>query len=381
MAISPPAKVKIEPYAVLAYGIDTLYLAIYLHWEQADLLEYLEGIKEKAKEIRESFPGEIKGKKLGKKWVFHIKEYGANGYAYVLHSLDMTMLIGDWKLPKSRPSLLVEFRSEFLWKCGPEYCVDFVREILTANGAENILMKPSRLDLCVDMLLPDNEWNKELGDRRVSRARKAATYEDGKKVTGFSVGRGTLSARLYDKALEIKQQSKKEWMYHVWRLKKVPKGMKVIRVEFQVLRQGLKEVGVDFLEECFENIERIWTYLTRNWLKYQTPGKHHTQRKTLPFWIAVQDGFAGSQEATPAIRQKRFGAKREQLVRQAAGVLTTINAMDLEEVEAEESHEARLWEGFNSVWRGLDLNRNESFYSEKVSKKRAQIKQINTENQ
>lgn len=380
MTISPPAKVKNEPYQVLAYGIDSLYLSLDVHWESEALFEYLESLKEQAKEVGESAPGDITGHKDGQRWRFCVHEYGANGYGWKLESKDMTMLVGGWAKPKSRPSILVEFRSEFLWKYGPEWCVDFVTGLISKNGGKHIVVKPSRLDLCVDLLVPEEEWSMDLFEYRVTHARKGGIHFDGKTMSGMSIGRGKFSARIYDKALEIKQKSKKYWMYDVWKIDAVPKGMRVIRVEFQLRREAIKEFGAQLIEDLFEKVEEVWAYLTQKWLKFRTrPGLHHTQRKTRDFWTAVQNGFAGSQAAEPAVRRKIYAGTREQLVNQVEGGLAAINALDLEEIGASDDYEASLYESFNSVWRGKNMNVDQGRYSEKVKLKRAQMKRIEAE--
>ena len=104
---------------------------------------------------------------------------------------------------------------------------------------------------------------------------------------------------------------------------------RVIRIEFQVRRAKLKELGIDTIDDLFERRENLWAYCARQWLQVQDqPGKHHTQRGTVPWWQAVQAGFPGAQHAKPLIRSKAISMDREQLVRQVYGNWVSLIALD-----------------------------------------------------
>ena len=157
----------------------------------------------------------------------------------------------------------------------------------------------------MDMLIPDCEWDGELFRDKVSRARKVAYYTKSNILTGVHIGKDDLSCRLYDKVEEIETQSHKTWMYDVWGISEVPETKRVIRVEFQLRREPLKNLGIDTIEDCLKILDSIWGYCTQKWLKFQTnPGKHHTQRKTLGWWQTVQNNFIGVSDPVPAIRAK-----------------------------------------------------------------------------
>jgi hypothetical protein len=150
-------------------------------------------------------------------------------------------------------------------------------------------------------------------------------------LEGFSFGKGNIAARLYDKPLEISRKSKKFWMYLVWEIEEVPKGFKIVRPEFQLRREGLKSYGIDTLDDLLTNIDKLWSSCTRDWLKFQSnPGKHHTQRRTLPWWEKIQNGFLGVQNATPLIRCRAINAQQDQLFSQAYGLLVALSALDQE---------------------------------------------------
>jgi hypothetical protein len=46
-------------------------------------------------------------------------------------------------------------------------------------------------------------------------------------------------------------------MYDIWKLEDIPKDKKVIRVEFQLRRQAIKEVGIDTIDDLFKHPDNL----------------------------------------------------------------------------------------------------------------------------
>jgi hypothetical protein len=116
-------------------------------------------------------------------------------------------------------------------------------------------------------------------------------------------------------------------MYKVWGINEVKEEERAIRIEFQLLREPIKELGFDTIEHTLKNMETIWAYCSQEWIKFQTnPGKHHTQRKTLLWWSIVQNSFLGIPEPTPAIRSKAVRTTQIQLASQIVGLITSLAA-------------------------------------------------------
>ncbi|MBE0576385.1 MAG: hypothetical protein IH613_10890 [Desulfuromonadales bacterium] len=335
MTISPPAKVKNEEfngYPVHASGIDSLYVNVDVHWENDGFFKYLSMLKERAIESKKEIMGLTKQDELNQCWPFMIKPHGGNGYAWLLENKDMRINIGNWLKPISRPSVSVIFSSEMLWRLGEREAVLQLISLLHAQGAKRVVVKPSRVDLCVDLLLPESLWVREILDFAVTRAGYDAPHRNRKKLTGISIGKGNISFKMYDKPLEIRQQSRKFWMYDIWKLKSIPKGYKMIRCEFVFRREVLVELGVDQWDDVLAHCDSLWTYATQRWLKFRdNPGKHHTQRKTQPWWVAVQNGFLGVQDAMSAVRAKAIKTEKERAKAQAMGHLTSLAALQMEE--------------------------------------------------
>ena len=244
------------------------------------------------------------------------------------------MRIGNWREPGTRPSIMVEIGSETLWRQGPLEIVKKVLDIIEANHGIVQEVKISRVDLCVDLLLEAAEWDDmKLRQERVCRGRKVGLYLDGDIFETFSTGVGDIRARLYDKIREIESVSKKTWMYDIWGVKasEIKEDERVIRVEFQIRREIIKELGAGKGDEFFKKIDEVWSYCTRKWLQFKDGyGNEHKLRKTLPWWKVVQDGFYGVQNAVPAVREKAIKIDERQLTAQIRGLTSSLTALEME---------------------------------------------------
>ena len=251
---------------------------------------------------------------------FLVKPHGTNGYEWLLVGKEYSLKIGNWLNPIQRPSIMAEVRSEVLWRMELIDAIDNIVALIENQNSVVDDVKPSRVDICVDFLIPENIWSIDLIKYRTTRAGYASPHFFNDKLTGISIGKGAVSARLYDKPLEIKQKSKKYWMYDVWGIKEVPDGMRIIRVEFQLRRGALKELNINTTVDLVNNTENLWAYCTQKWLKFQdNPGKHHTQRKTFDWWKVVQNAFSSDFKGHPLIRQKALNQDSERLFNSALG--------------------------------------------------------------
>jgi len=231
------------------------------------------------------------------------------------------------------------------------------------------------VDLCVDFLMPEKRWSYELMDYAVTRAANTAPYFYHKTLTGIRIGKGSISARLYDKPLEIQQQSKKEWMYDVWEIEEVPEGKKIIRIEFQLRRAILNKVHLKTAEDLFQKIDQAWAYCTKNWLKFQDrPGLHHSQRSTFKWYEEIQDGFRGAQGAEPLVREKAVSMDKKRLMQQANGLIIALHAIDQEEKRVDRDKPVNIEDCINSY--NIELKKHcpvPDEIQEKITRKRAKF--------
>ena len=332
MTISHPAKVK----NILASGVDSLVISMDIEWKDASLFTVLDEVKEKAKQYSLDYPGYIKHFNPDEIWPFTIKPHGTKGFSWILNGSDFSFKIANSPAPGSRPNVMIEIRSEALWRLGPEEVIKIALSLIEVNGGHIIEAKLSRVDLCVDFLMPEKLWSYELMDYAVTRAVDTAPYFRHKKLTGIRIGKDIISARLYDKPLEIKQQSRKYWMYDIWGIIEVPDGEKIIRIEFQLRREILKQLGLNKVDDLFQKVDQAWAYCTKSWLKFQDrPGLHHTQRSTFKWYEEIQDGFRGAQGAEPLVREKAINMDKKRLMQQANGLIIALHAIDQEEKRAD----------------------------------------------
>ena len=381
MTNSPPAKIScddVESFEVLASGVDSLVLSIDIEWNEDNIFLYLEELKEKTKEDKKEQSGVIKIPNAGE-WPFHIKPHGSRSHEWLIEGNGFTLSIGKWLKPIARPSVIAEIRSQALWELSPEGAVRFLRALLNGCGARLVLMKPSRADLCVDLLVPSDIWTPEMMSYKVTRAKDAAMFFYLTSMKGLSIGHGKMLARLYDKPLEIIQKSKKIWMYDIWKIEKVPEDKRIIRVEFQLRREMLKELNLETVEELFMRLGNIWVYCTEKWLKFRDrPGLQSHQRKTLPFWVSVQNGFKGAQGAEPLVSVKALAAAKKHLSQQAYGLLTSAMAVQHEENGMSLDHRATLIDAFDTVFHAeKDEGNFEEKFAEDVRQKKVKRHKIN----
>jgi hypothetical protein len=327
--ISPPANVKLSDEGqVLASGFDALVIALTLSWKHGAFFKLLQELKALASLQKQPAPGIMKAG--ADVWIFNVRPHGTEGYEWLLNSHDYDIKVLQAMQPRSRPSAMIEIRSATLWRIGAIEAIDRILRLFEGSGAVIQAAKTSRVDECLDILIPESIWKPDLAEHVVMRANDDATYRRRRVLTGFSLGSGKLSARLYDKPLEIKtKSSKKKWMYDVWGIEDVPAGGHIVRVEFQLRREALVEVGIDSIGDLINHPRSLWAYCTEHWLKIQDDAKlHHTQQKTLPWWKTVQHGFMGGQPAYPLIRAKIVNANKIQISQQLLGQLTSLIALE-----------------------------------------------------
>jgi hypothetical protein len=378
-SISPPLNVKNDnppTIRALSSGIDTLYLTLNVDWSGSGFLSHLATLKTSAIESDKAVPGQIED------WLYLVQPYGRRGYEWLLESSEYTLRIGSWDIPKaSKPSVIIEIRSEPLWRLGPEKAAGRILSLISLVSSSDLErqtvrdIKVSRADLCVDVLTPASFWNSEILQSIVCRAKTIRPFYRNSQLIeldGFKVGNGDLVARLYDKQQEIKIKSRKYWMYDIWEFQAIPQGWTVIRVEFQLMRQAIKDLGLDTPDDLFCLSVNLWAYCTQEWLKLQDrPGTHHTQRKTLQWWSVVQGGYNQVQGAYPLVRYKAIKSKQEHLIRQAYGLMTSLTALQQEQAGADIAELADFNDCLSAIFESLDFLGGERDFGIRVFEKRA----------
>jgi hypothetical protein len=382
MTNSPPDKsevIDITAADIKANGIDTLILSFNGEWKNLEWFSYFAELKKRAQETSIDVPGMIKG---DSEWNFHMMPNGSKGFEWLLISNDFALKIGKWATSKTRPNIMAEIRSEMLWRVGAKESCSFISNMISEIGFEISIIKPSRVDLCVDVLFPRPVWNKDLIDYAVTKAFERAFYmQKAHQLKGIAIGKGDLTARMYDKALEIKQQSHKIWMFDIWGIPKISKNKVMLRIEFQMRREILKEVKANTLIDLFEKQPNIWAYCTKKWLTFKDNiGAHRDKRKMMPWWTVIQDGYEKAQGAHPAIRKHIMKADMERLTCQAFGILISIMACNLE-LTNDKSTWIKLDQVMDTFIDWLDrIGKTSEELNEKLQDRRTKFKMVNQEN-
>jgi hypothetical protein len=73
-----------------------------------------------------------------------------------------------------------------------------------------------------------------------------------------------------------------DWWPEAWGPKCDP-DRPVLRVEFEIGRDGLREFGTNTPEEVFENAPALWAYSTGQWLTLRTHGLDDTLEALHPY--------------------------------------------------------------------------------------------------
>lgn len=217
--------------------------------------------------------------------------------------------------PKDRiPAIRVQPRAEFLHGAGVEEAVEWARRLLESECGP-VLLEVSRIDLFGDF----QGWNINGDDRHefLSRADARNLFETDEEFNGLKIGKresGTISARLYDKTIESAKKGTAYWK-ELWGEAYDP-ALPVLRVEFEVEREALRQFGVLTPDEVLGASGSMWHYLTHKWLTHRVPTNDETKSRwplSEP-WQAVQRArIAGGALGI----ERAYGAKR-------AGVLANL---------------------------------------------------------
>jgi hypothetical protein len=271
---------------VLRHGIDSLYVS-YPGKIEPHIAILLQNLKELAQGAKDEEVSQ--GLCHIGDHIFTVLPRGRGRFAYVLEDNWFSIQVSS---AMSLPLAHVQIRSEYLTAVGAEEAIRTLSEIVSYLG-EAAAPSISRIDLCADFVA-DHDLTGQPGFAWVKRCRKRDIHEDSDRVTGISFGAGNeLSARLYDKTLEI-TKSGKDYLKPLWSAKGWAEGQTVWRMEFQTRREGLpfelKCIAVDALP----NLGAWWRYLATEWLRLAIPcesDETRTRWPTHPVWEGIANAW------------------------------------------------------------------------------------------
>ncbi|MBW4079234.1 MAG: hypothetical protein HIU84_12145 [Acidobacteria bacterium] len=262
----------------LASGVDALYLsgrAVI----SADLEFALNEARARAEEIDDSVPFDLGGVEM---------QLQARAFGKYRFSLDHLYGRVGITASKSLPAIRVQPRAEFLHGIGPRAAVEWFAQHLE-NACGPVLLTVSRLDLFADF----QGWSLNGDDRRefLCRATDLGLREASDEFNGLQFGKrtsGTISARLYDKTIESAKTGSLYWK-DIWGENFDP-DQQVLRVEFELARDALRQFGVNRPDEVLDATGSLWAYLTTQWLTHRaiTDDQNKSRRPVSSDWRCVQ---------------------------------------------------------------------------------------------
>ena len=243
----------------------------------------------------------------------------------------------------------VRFSSEFLWSqawCGDALSIVYAF-LMDALFGGSIGLQVSEVHLCADETGYDfAECDYTTGF--VTRVRKnEAVYgadsvaSDCRRVStlAFSKHRSPISAVIYNKTLEIRQQSGKTWFYDLWRRHGWDETSDVWRVECRFKREFLHEVKIEDAYDILGQFKQLWDYavgrvgggddgLPDGWLRYVLPDGDDSNRPVHPAWAVVQGAFVedGDPGLGSLVRQRIYEKNVERGIAATVGYLSTLAA-------------------------------------------------------
>ena len=298
---APPGRSSPVDVIELASGIDALYLTGRASLP-SELIERLEIVRAEAVALEGEITIDFGGENL------RLAPYAWGRHRFCLiHRFGRIGLTASSSLPAIR----VQPRAEFLHGQGPRGVVKWFDELLTKECGP-VVFTVSRLDLFADF--KGLRLAEEQRHHFVTRAVESVSYEANEEFTGLQFGKrvsGGVSARLYDKTKEIENSGSAYW-FDIWQVRD-ESSLTVLRVEFELGREALREFGVNTPSEALDAAGSLWGYLTVQWLSLRTPTADHTRSRwpVAPEWEVVSR--ASIREDDWGIARMCAGKQRGQL--------------------------------------------------------------------
>lgn len=239
---------------------------------------------------------------------------------------------------KTRLSIHVTIGSIRLMEVGHAHAWESVLAVLASLGYQHVREVVGRVDLCID--LPDESMDQVdeavTGERLICRARKERLYRlrscEGTKLETYSIGGKSQMIRIYDKAIECRNDPVKRAILRERRWGKSCD--EAIRVEFQLRNKSLqRHFSVKTIAELFENLGTIAKWCTNDWFRIankRVDRKNKNQSRAVvgAFWLRVQDAFQSwTGTALPrAPKARTLVPDLKQLKQQAVGCVSSLVA-------------------------------------------------------
>jgi hypothetical protein len=261
-----------ENWKQLACAVDTLDVSLHIDWGPAwpRLFEELE----KSKDLAAGTKGILWG---DESWLIH-----AGGkppmYRFHLQRPRFSLFIGKSQTGERTSNGFASLGAELLWHEGVTGAVNTLTSAIVELGGRVRQIRPSRCDLCTDFEIADGLSLEFLRAHRVPAHSRIRLEEDGPQLQTVYVGgrKSSIQLRIYNKSEELSCKPGKEWLWTIWGIDPSPN---VWRVEFQLRRTVLKQLGINSIAELTESLAGTWRYLTGKWVSFRLPDNANATRR------------------------------------------------------------------------------------------------------
>jgi hypothetical protein len=320
-----PANCASSLVRILLTGIDSLYVSyrgtLKENWDRR-----LAACKESARSEKPDEQLQAQVEIGGHRFVVHDRRSGR--FAYVVSDNWFRIAVAR-AAATSMPVAYVQISSESLLLEGMDRVLQELTIILKTIAVVKSGPHASRADIRVDFVT-SVDLSAFGVEAWLTRARDKAKRYVGRKFSGWSIGLGgNVSARLYDKLLEL-EKSCKWYMRGVWVARGWDGKESVQRLEFQLERTALVELGVDTVSDLIAKLPALWLYCTTDWLRLKIPSATDdtaTRWSDHPFWLEMVCAWGGGNGIVPASRcRKERIPDDERLFLQGLGGITSFMA-------------------------------------------------------
>lgn len=259
---------------------------------------------------------------------FLLREIGRRGYPIWLSSPNYEVFVGA---AEPFPAVYLALHSAFIHTLGIEAAVGEVESLLGKwFFYGKVRLVPSRLDLYADV----QGWIPVVSDfdRFVCRGVRRRMFEQprelhgfGRRLSGFTFGKGDVEARTYDKTLEMGSRGQ-TWPELVWA--DADPTLPVWRVEFQFRRNSLVVTfGLRSIDAALGARQELWLYGTQ-WLSVRIPTAHSKPSRwpEAPLWAQLRDVTIRS-PSSPLVRERIRETDIRRLASGFVGYLSSIGLM------------------------------------------------------
>lgn len=323
-----PERCEDEEFQVVWRGVDSLELS-FPGWLDVDRADQLSALKTLAQHRDPEQQARALIALCGA--MFQVHDRGARRYPFILQD-DRFYIKVKGPDAKFLPLAVGQIRSEYLVHRGAEAAASDLRAVVAALGDVEGEAIVSRVDLAADFVSRCDMagWGSSAW---VTRAERKDAHTVGEQFSGWSIGLGgPISARLYNKTLEIATRSKKFYLQELWQQAGWFPADAVWRFELQFRRPVLAQLALSTLGDVRKALGGLWEYGTTKWLRLTVPDAADSTRARWPLhplWERLAAVvWSNAAEALTRTYDRSDAPSERAIARAGTSVLTTVMARE-----------------------------------------------------